>query len=150
MTSSDRSRSYVDRKEFVEIAIRFEIDSADFYRDLQGSAADDQARELLRLLEGQERRHEQVLQGFKSKTDLSGGEILQFTPDLSLSMPPAPRGKPGFRQLFELAIERERKSEEIYHAASAQVGGDMKALLEGLAAFEREHVLRLQKYKELW
>lgn len=151
MTSSSTgsSRNYADRQEFIRIAVRFEDDSARFYRDMRKAAADRTAGELLALLETQEWKHARILRNYAAKTDLRGGEILQFPPDLSLSMPAPPSESPTFPQLLELAIERERRSEAIYRRGAAQVAGEMKDLLEGLAAFELEHKLRLEAYRDL-
>jgi hypothetical protein len=95
---------------------------------------------LLRDLEQQELDHERALKEYSS--DRQGKDVLQFAPDLSLSMPAAPMN-PKFAELLKVAIERERQSVRIYQATADLTGGQLRVILEELAGFERQHEDRL-------
>jgi len=77
--------------------------------------------------------------------------MIQFAPELSLSMPSPPEN-PGFAEMLRLAIAREEKSARIYRVAAEMTVAGFRELLEGLAGFEEEHERRLrglQKRKAL-
>jgi rubrerythrin len=98
----------------------------------QGSA-DSKVLDLLGDLEQQEREHEK---------DRHSQAVLQFAPDFRFAMPAA-SGSPGFSEMLEVAIERERQSVLIYQSAADLSGGDFRGILEELAAFEKQHLERL-------
>ena len=77
------------------------------------------------------------------ETDPADLNILQFAPELSLSMP-MPKDDPDFTQMLTVAIEREHTSAQIYQHASERTMGAFKELLEGLAVFEQEHEQKLR------
>jgi rubrerythrin len=133
-------KSYLNMKQFLSLAIRFEVESAEYYQRMRKSTTEPKALALLEELERQEREHEQALKEWKE--DRRSGQLLQFAPDFSLSMPASPR-KPGFDELLEVAIERERQSVRIYRAVSEVTSGAFRELLEGLAQFEQQHEDRL-------
>jgi len=141
--ASSKKTTYVDMQQFMELAIRFEVDSADFYARMGKAVAERNVQRLLATLEAQENDHARILKEYEAPKDSS--IILQFAPELSLSMP-VPKGNPDFSEMLTVAIERERISAEIYRRASERTVGAFKELLEGLAAFEQEHE---QKLKEL-
>jgi len=135
------SGSYLNMEQFMRLAIEFEADSAEFYRSMQRPELDAEVLELLRRLEREERQHERVLRDYE--TDRSDPVVLQFAPELSLSMPD-PSEKPDFRELLQVAIAREEKSARIYRMTADMTVGAFRQLLEGLAAFEEEHERRLR------
>lgn len=147
MTSSEES-SYLDAGGFIELAIRFERDSVRFYRDLGGRVGAEDARDLLRMLEGEEARHAAALEELESTAGFEG--LIQFPPAIELSMPGPPGPDAGVDELIGLAIERERRSALIYEHAAGSVTGPFRELLEGLAAFEREHESRLQSLRKYY
>jgi rubrerythrin len=128
-------------EQFMELAIRFEMESAEFYRAMRGLVTERSAQELLFLLESQEKEHEQTLR--RQKPPANPGLVITFTSELSLAMP-MPREEPGFAEMLALAIARERKSADIYREAAATTAGEFRKLLEGLAAFEEQHERRLK------
>ena len=130
------SSSYVSISEFVNKAIEFEIESAEFYRDLAAKVSEPKSAEALREFEVQERAHASTLRSYSLPED--SGARLQFGPSLTLSMPPTPEDT-GVESLFTLAIERERKSAKLYDYASDLAVGDFKQVLISLADFERGH-----------
>ncbi len=134
MTSSS-SHPYLTCREFLDMAIAFERDSADFYRDLQNTT-EGAARELLAVLERQEREHERVLRQFVPENP---NAMIQFPPELGSGLPDAPAAGISVAELLELAIKRERHTIDAYRAAARAVGGPFHDLAEGLANFEEEH-----------
>ena len=59
------SSGFVSPAEFLKITIRFEIDSAQFYHDLQNKTNREESIELLKLLERQEIEHQERLKNLK-------------------------------------------------------------------------------------
>ena len=136
-----KSGTYVTMAEFIQKAVQFEIESAEFYHDLRSRDLPEEAAEVLEALENQERAHAESLQGM----NVSEGSTLtlQFGPTLGLSMPPAP-SEPTLSALFDVAIEREEKSARIYEYASDFARGKFKELLLSLAEFEESHKRKLK------
>jgi len=147
MTSS-REGSYLSVKEFLELVIQFESDAAQFYRELREKLEREEVRELLTILEGEEVRHETVLRDFKQAGDVEG--FIQFPPETELSMPAVPDPDTGVDELIDIAIERERRAFLIYKNAATVTAGSFKGLLEGLAAFEKEHEEKLKSFKSYY
>lgn len=143
MTKSDKT--FVSVKELIEIAIDFEVDSAQFYREIQKRIADEKTLELLKLLEDQELEHERILRKF----EIGPGPhaILQFAPSFSFAMPTLPKNDLSIFELLDIAIKREKKTAEIYENSANLVSGDLKKLLNGLATFEYDHEFKLNDLK---
>jgi len=138
MTSSS---SYVRCRDFLDKVIEFEIESAAFYHRMVEDAPDAAVTDLLTLLERQEATHAMTLREF---TPPDENAMIQFAPDLSALMPPAPDASPALAELIEIGIERERLAKEAYLSAARSVSGGFRELLEGLARFEEEHEDRLK------
>ncbi|MCK5157092.1 MAG: hypothetical protein KAQ69_11745, partial [Spirochaetales bacterium] len=77
-------------------------------------------------------------------------EILQFPPELSLSMPETEQASMSLDELLEIAIERERKSKEIYAHTAGQVTGNFRDIIMGLSVFEQEHEDKLISLREYY
>ncbi|MBT3382035.1 MAG: hypothetical protein HN742_26090 [Lentisphaerae bacterium] len=138
MTSSDGS-AYLTCAEFVQIAIVFEQESAEFFRRLQGVTSGS-ARQLAALLEKQEVAHENALR----KLDVAGiRDMIQFAPEKPVTIPGLPDGDLPLSDLIELGIERERAAKNTYQNAARFASGAFKNLLEGLVRFEEEHEQKL-------
>ena len=133
-------KSYLSVEQFLSLAIRFEVESAEYYHRMQQDAADRKVLELLQDLEHQEMEHQRVLKEFRA--DRRSKQLMQFAPELSLSMPASP-ANPGFGELLAVAIERERQSARIYRAASDLSSGEFRKILDELAEFEHQHEERL-------
>ena len=140
MAQSEKT-PYVNMQELMELAIRFEDESAEFYALMRSRAAEDSVRNLLKTLKEQEQEHARLLR--ESEMPKDRDIILQFAPELSLSMP-MPGDNPDFDEMLSVAIERERVSVQIYRRASERTLGAFKELLEGLALFEEEHERKLK------
>jgi rubrerythrin len=142
MTSSrPGGGSTVDVTGLLALAIGFEVESAELYESLAPEAPAGPVRELVALLGRQEREHERILKEFQPPA--GGKGLLQFAPELSLSMPRRP-AEVDLEATLGWALARERATAAIYGAAAAAAGaGPVRGLLEGLARFEQEHVERL-------
>ena len=68
MTSSDKN--YVTVEDLIQIAIQFEIDSAELYKRMQATAEEDNVLEILKLLEKQEREHELKMNSLRSRAEM--------------------------------------------------------------------------------
>ncbi len=134
-------KSYLDMGQFMKLAVEFEQDSVAFYREMRESGLAGEAAWLVGELENQEKDHVRILRAFEAPKDAD--ILIQFAPELSLSMPPVPREK-SFPALLEVAIARERKSVEIYENAAEATVGAFKELVQGLSDFEREHERKLR------
>jgi rubrerythrin len=139
--ASSKKTTYVDMAEFMDLAIRFETESAEFYASMGKIATDKSVQELIGTLETEENDHARILKEYEAPKD--SNIILQFAPALSLSMP-MPGEDPGFSEMLGVAIERERASAEMYRRASQRTVGAFRELLEGLTAFEEEHERKLK------
>ena len=128
--------SYVTMGEFIGKAIEFEVESAEYYRDLGQQVDDPRTEKALRKMEEQERKHAATLRNHTVSD--ADDTRLQFGPSLSLNMPSTPKDR-SVDSLLRHAVERERKSARLYEFASDLAGGDFKALLRSLADFERGH-----------
>jgi rubrerythrin len=142
MTSS--RKSYATIQEFIHQAVQFETESAEFYQDLKERVHDAQAQELLDRLAKEEMSHQKTLQAFAGR---GSSGILQFPPNMSSLMPPIPSEPPEFDACVRLALDREKKSIEIYENAAGMVTGDFRDILQGLANFERQHVAAIMRLK---
>jgi rubrerythrin len=140
--ASAKKTTYVDMRQFMDLAIQFEVESADFYARMKDAVTEEAVRELLAVLEAEENDHVRILKEFESAGD--SDIILQFAPELSLSMP-VPGENPDFEEMLTVAIRRERVSADIYGRASELTLGGFKELLEGLKAFEEEHERKLRQ-----
>ena len=139
--AASKKTTYVDMDQFMDLAVRFEVESAEFYAGMGKAVDEESVRELLRTLEAEENDHARILREFEPPKD--SNIILQFAPELSLSMP-VPGDNPDFGEMLRVAIERERVSAEIYRRASERTVGAFKELLEGLTTFEEEHERKLK------
>jgi rubrerythrin len=140
--ASSKKTTYVDMNQFMDLAIQFEVESAEFYARMRKTATEESVRKLLATLEAQENDHARTLKEYEAPKD--GNIILQFAPELSLSMP-VPKENPDFGEMLSVAIERERASAEIYRRVSERRLGAFKDLLEGLAVVEQEHERKLKR-----
>ena len=138
-------KSYITMSEFIENAIEFEIESAEFYADLRSRVNNTEVKILLQNFEDQEKSHAETLKNYT--VDESEDPRLQFGPTMSLNMPSAPEDK-DIPSLFEYAIGREEKSARLYDFASDFAAAPFKDLLSSLAEFERGHKRDLKRLKQ--
>jgi len=147
MTNSNEG-GYLGIKEFLELVISFEMAAAQFYRELRAKHENEQVKALLKLLEIEELKHAKVLKEFEKTGEIDG--FIQFPPEIELSMPAVDDTDMGISELIDIAIERERRAALIYENAASVMAGSFKELLEGLAAFEKEHEEKLKSFKSYY
>lgn len=148
MTSSEQGAgSTMDLGQLLALAVRFEVQSAELYEGLVPRVPAGPVRELLELLGSQERAHERILREYRPPA--GSHALLQFAPELSLSMP-RPPARDDLDSMLGWALERERRTAAIYGASAAMCAGSARELLEGLQRFEQEHVERLSSLQRYY
>ncbi|MCF7914407.1 MAG: hypothetical protein K9L66_04505 [Spirochaetaceae bacterium] len=140
------NKNFLKVEELIELAVEFEQESADYYRDLQKWVEDTDSHALLKTLEKQEIEHRDTLKNFELED--RAYPLLQYGPSFSISLPEIESENPGLRELLDVAIEREIVSRKIYHNTAGQVFGNLAELLEDLAGFEREHEVKLKDMRD--
>lgn len=136
-----RNRNYLTMQQFMDVAIQFEVESAEYYHQMATMVSDGEIVELLARLEEQEREHERILKAYNAPDEVA--TTFQFAPELATAMP-SPSENPDFSEMLSVAIARERKAADIYRAASLRTVGAFREMIEGLAGFEEEHEARLR------
>ena len=135
-------------KEVLEKAIQKEIDSQHLYGNLSQRMTDDAAKdavqELVREEQGHQQLLEQYLRGELKEGTLSRGQVVDYKIAEHLDQPEiSPDMK--LKEVFLLAANREKTSHEFYLGlAQIHPDGEMKRLIEGLAAQELEHKQRVE------
>lgn len=133
--------------DFIEKAIAFELESADFYGNMLKMELSQSVRDMVSLLETQEISHAKMLREFDvPQTD----EMIQFPPELKIAIPKLPEKLDDLSFLIDLAIQRETGTREIYEAAALHTKGYFKEFIMGLANFEREHEENLTSLKNYY
>jgi len=135
-------------KEVLEKAIQKEIESRHLYSDLSQKIRDEAAKDAFQELARQERGHQQLLEQYlrgelKGGT-LSRGQVIDYKIAERLDQPEiSPDMK--LKDVFLLAANREKTFHEFYLSlAQIHPAGEMKRLIEGLAAQELEHKQRVE------
>jgi rubrerythrin len=135
-------------QEVLKRAIQKEVDSQRLYTDLGQKARDDTARyafsDLVKQEQGHQRLLERYLKGELGEGALSKGHTVDYkiaehldqadiTPEMKLN------------QVFLLAARREKAAHEFYLGlAGLHPAGEVKHLIERLAAQELEHKQRVE------
>ena len=140
--------NYLTMKEVFKKAIQKEIDSQRLYRNLSQQMTDEAARETLQELKRQEYGHQQLLEQYL-RGELKGGalsieEVIDYKIAERLDQPEiSPDMK--LKDVFLLAANHEKASHEFYLGlAQIHPRGEVKKLIEGLAAQELEHKQRME------
>ena len=135
-------------KEVLEMAIQKEIESQHLYIDLSQKMRTDAAKDALLELARQEQGHQNLLEQYL-RGELEGGALDcgQFV-DYKLAEhfeQPIISPDMELKDVFLLAASREKASHEFY-VGLAQIHpvGELKRLIEGLAAQEMEHKQRVE------
>ncbi len=138
----DTNKNFLKVDELLELAIKFEQESADYYRTLQNHVADSRVLDMLKELEQQEIEHRDILKNFELED--KPYPMLQFGPSFDITLPEVQSESPTLRELMDVAIEREIVSRQIYNTTAGQVFGNLAQVLQDLAAFEGEHEAKLR------
>ena len=135
-------------KEILGKAIQKEVDSRLLYVSLSQKVNDQTAKDAFQELAQQEQGHqnllERYLRGELKEGTLSHGQFVDYKiaeqldqPELSVDM--------KLQDVFLLAANREKVAHEFYLSlAQIHPAGEMKRLLEELAAQELEHKQRVE------
>jgi len=139
-------------------AISNEVEAEEFYQEVSEKLSDPFLKDLFIKLSQEEKRHQRILEGFRTKTpgDFQFKEVPDYhvsekvdRPRLSTSMKPA--------DAFALAMKNEEEAMNHYtHLSEAVSDPEMKKIFLELAAMEREHKLSMEKafvdvgFPEVW
>ena len=136
--------------EVLGIAIKSEIEAVKLYNRMKEIAKNDDLSMKLDFLIAQEHKHKELLtEAYKKKF-----------PDVDLSLPKkslvptieeALEKNAGLKELFEAAMEAEKKSEEFYGGLAGKTrDSNSRTMLEYLASMEHSHFSILEaEYKQL-
>jgi len=134
--------------EVLERAIQREIESQDLYSELSRKMTDDAAktafRQLYRQEKGHQKRLEQYQRGKLGSGTLSYGRVVDYKIAEYLDQPALPPDM-KLKDAFLLAANREKASHTFYVSfAAIHPAGQVRRLLEDLAAQELEHKQRVE------
>jgi len=135
-------------KEVLGKAVRKEIESQYLYRDLSQKMTDEAAKDAFQELARQEQGHQQLLEQYlrgelKGGT-LSSGQTIDYKIAEHFEQPEI-SSDTKLKDVFLLAANREKASHEFYLSlAQIHPTGEVKRLIEGLAAQELEHKQRVE------
>jgi rubrerythrin len=134
--------------EVLKRAIQREMESQNLYSELSRKMTDDAAKDAFRQLyrqeQGHQKRLEQYQRGELKSGALSRGQAVDYRIAEYLDQPP---GSPDMklRDVFLLAANREKAAHTFYISfAALHPAGQVKKLLENLAAQELEHKQRVE------
>ncbi|MFW6082314.1 MAG: ferritin-like domain-containing protein [Desulfosalsimonas sp.] len=150
----DRSRY----KEILSGAIEREIEAQRFYSDVAERMEDAFLKELFTVFVGEEKKHQEILEGFLSSVpekipfdetrDYNVSETVE-SPEVSSDMRPA--------DAFALAMKKEEEAMNQYNAlADGCTDAEQEKVFRSLAAMEREHKFKIENafvdigYPEVW
>lgn len=128
---------------FIDLAIQREIEAYDFYMDLYDRVSDSTAKEALKWIAGEEKKHKEFLISYKE------GKITQATLKLSevddqkiAEHVSAPEVKPQMdtKDVYLVAAHRELAAYTFYiEFAKLQTDAETKTLITGIANEELKH-----------
>lgn len=142
----------------LKFAIRNEIVAQNFYRNAAAKLDLPHLKELFTGLVEEERKHQQILEGFQSGK--SGTLQFDTLPDYKIAETVAkpevsPKMKPA--DAFALAMKNEEEAMKLYmEMARVTADAAQKDLLLELAAMERQHKIKIENafvdvaYPEVW
>lgn len=130
--------------EILSIGVKAEMEAINLYTRMREKAPEEDLRDKMEFLIGQERRHERILRDAFAK---------QF-PDVELKVPVKPvvptigdtlERDATLKELFDAAIEAERIAERFYtDLAKKTRDHNSRSLLEYLASMEHSHLSILE------
>jgi len=135
-------------KEVLEKAIQKEIDSNSLYTGLRQRVRNQASKDAFQSLARQEEAHQHILedylQGKSTEAALHTGLVVDYKITECLDQPeinPAME----LKEVFLLAASKEKISHDLYKGlAEIHTNGNVKHLLEDLAAQELEHKHRIE------
>lgn len=142
-------KSHSDPAEIIESAIKAEIDAADFYTRLQAKVRNELLLQKLRFLAYEEEKHKKTLERLFGQR--FGSRAIRV-PERSFLKPEeaAFNDASPVLDLFKIALNAEKKSEEHYAgAAKSEPDPDGRRILEYLSRVERSHYFMVQSEIDL-
>jgi rubrerythrin len=144
--------SFKDLNEIIDFAIQKEIEAAEFYETVSKEEGLSGAKEMLIEFSAQERKHQQLLETFK--TQGLGQSLkdykLKWIKDIRRSDYVVElQHKPGmgYNELLILAMKREEKALKLYNELLKEAGSeDAKKLFKLLCQEEAKHKLKLETF----
>lgn len=129
--------------EIIGIAVRAERESFNLYSDLANRIANPAARAELARLADEETQHEKWLSEYYMS--MTRSRDIPPVPDVHIKMfGPRPDAQMDVMQIIDLAIGKERLSEEVYAEAERRsTDASGRRLLGELVEFERSHARKL-------
>jgi len=128
---------------FLDLAIQREIEAYDFYMDLYSRVTDNTAKEALKWIAGEEKKHEEFLKKYKEGKIPSGTLKLSEVEDQKIAEHvSAPEVKPDMetKDVYLIAAHRELASYTFYtEFAKLHSDEEVKALLTKIANEELKH-----------
>ena len=129
--------------EAVEVAIKKEEEAYAFYMDLAGLVEDQEAKETLRFLAQEEKRHKEFLEKFKQGGCFVGGLSMNEPLDYKVIQhldPPEVRKNMKTKDAYLVAAFREQSAHDFYKSlADIHPPGEVKDLLLRMANEELRH-----------
>jgi len=135
--------------EVLAVAIRSEIEAADFYGGILEKVKNILLQQKLKFLAMEEKKHRQVLERLHA----------QRFPGVELKIPETPASPmtaPGWSEkatvldLFKIALEAEKQAEQFYRdARSAMADAGSRKILEYLSRVERSHYFLIRSEIDL-
>ncbi|MEW5902513.1 MAG: ferritin family protein [Acidobacteriota bacterium] len=136
-------------QEVLAVAVRSEIDAANFYARLLDRVKNILLQQKLKFLVLEETKHRRILERLHAQR-FPGAPLR--VPDQSIRPRPAPRvdEKSSVLDLFKAALEAEKFAEEYYRSARGVVeDAGSKKMLEYLSRVERSHYFLIKSEIDL-
>jgi rubrerythrin len=129
--------------EAVEVAITKEEEAFAFYMDLAGLVEDKEAKETLRFLASEEKKHKEFLEKFRQGGCYVGGLAMNEPVDYKVAQhleAPDPKKDMKTKDAYLVAAFREQNSHDFYKGlADLHPPGEVKDLLLRMAKEELRH-----------
>ena len=151
----------MDQKEYdaiIALAIAAEVDAQKFYTDLAERMTDVHLKNMFLEFIEEEKKHEKILTGFRSKD--SGHIHFIGAPDFKVSETvekPVVSSKMKPADAIALAMKNEQDAMNNYNKmADSCLDSEQKQIFHELAAMEREHKNKMERafvdigYPEVW
>jgi rubrerythrin len=128
---------------FIDLAIQREVEAYDFYMDLYNRVSDSTAKEALKWIAGEEKKHEEFLRNYKEGKITSGTAKISEVDDHKIAEHvSAPEVKPQMdsKEVYLIAAHRELAAHTFYtEFAKLQTDSETKNLILKIANEELKH-----------
>ncbi len=127
----------------VELAIKKEEEAFAFYMDLAGTVEDKEAKDTLRFLAGEEKKHKEFLEKFRQGGCYVGGLAMKEPLDYKVAQhleATDPKKDMKSKDVYLVAAFREQHAHDFYKGlADLHPAGEVKELLLRMANEELKH-----------